>query len=97
MTKQHSLAGWGLGFALVAALLGALGFTLTPHAYAEPASNDSIVILHSNDVHCSGLVTASNAIGYAGIAQAAVTARETYGEAMRSREDRSGCSPKAPT
>ncbi len=46
----------------------------------EPlASNGSIAIVHSNDVHCSGLETSESAIGYAGIAEAANEARSQYG------------------
>ncbi len=66
-------------FALAVAALAALLMGLAPVVARADDPSSGIVILHSNDVHCAGLETSAKAIGYAGIAQAAIDARTTYG------------------
>ena len=66
-------------FVLAATALAALLVGLTPVVARADEANTGIAIIHSNDVHCAGLNTGAKAIGYAGIAQAAINAQTTFG------------------
>lgn len=77
-TRAHRLC------AILAAVALSIAFTLaacanTPRAWADDAAKSPIVIIHTNDVHCE-VEGSSTAIGYAGIAQAVIDAKSTYGE-----------------
>lgn len=77
---RHAPKG-AVALALALVLAALVGAPLAAKAEDSPAAEHAIVIVHSNDVHCSGLATSATAIGYPGIAQYASEAKESYGAA----------------
>ncbi len=79
LSMRHISKGVTYLLALVLAISMVGG--IAPAAFAQDTPDKpAIVILHTNDVHCSGLETSKSSIGYAGIAAAANQAQKEYGE-----------------